>query len=64
MTTLVNTKECVKHVPHMESISVVAYSFDDAEEHTFCESCEQNINRFCFYDEDRGSVWTKWSVTK
>ena len=64
MTTLTNTIKCDKHVPHIESISLVVHSFDDAVEYTFCENCEQNIDRFSFYDDDRGIVWSKWSVTK
>jgi hypothetical protein len=63
MTTLTNTNIHI-HVPHIEAISRVVESFDDETQYTFCESCEQNISRFCFYDEDRGTVWTKWSLTK
>lgn len=64
MTTLTNTIQCVKHVPNRQAISIVAHSFEDADEFTFCESCEQNIERFSFYDEDRGTVYSKWSLTK
>jgi len=64
MTTLTNTIQCVKHVPNRQAISVVASSFYDADEFTFCEVCEQNIDRFSFYDEDRGMVYSNWSITK
>jgi predicted Fe-Mo cluster-binding NifX family protein len=55
---------CKTHVPNKAAISVVASSFNDAEYFTFCEVCEQNIDSFCFYDDDRGVVYSKWSVTK
>ena len=69
MTTLTitntTTNDCSKgHTPHKESISVVAHSFENADYFTFCEVCEQNIDSFCFYDDDRGIVYSKWSVTK
>ena len=60
MTTL-NTK-CKMHTP--QAISAVVRSFDEWEEFAFCSDCEQNIERFFFYDEDRGSVTTKWVVSK
>ena len=69
MTTLtINTNTidiCSKgHTPHKESISVVAHNFDSADYYTFCEVCENNIDMFSFYDDDRGMVYTKWSITK
>ena len=68
MTTLTinnNTTLCDKgHTPHKESISVVAHSFYEADYYTFCEVCENNIDCFSFYDEDRGIVYSKWSITK
>ncbi len=63
MTTLI-TKKCIQHDPMVEAISTIATSFDDCEQFTFCTICEQNIDRFSFYDDDRGVVYTKWSVTK
>ena len=60
MTTL-NTK-CKMHTP--QAISAVVRSFDEWEEFAFFSDCEQNIERFYFYDEDRGSVTTKWVVSK
>ncbi len=60
MTTL-NT-QCKMHTP--QAISAVVHSFDEWEEFAFCSDCEQNIERFFFYDEDRGSVHTKWVVSK
>jgi hypothetical protein len=65
MTTLVNKKLCVEgalHTPNKQAISVVAYSFAEADYFTFCEVCEQNISQFSFYDEDRGTVYTKWEI--
>ena len=64
MTTMTLTKECVTHTPNKAAISVVAQNFYDADEFTFCEVCEQNIDRFSFYDDDRGMVYSKWRVTK
>ena len=63
MTTLTINKECVKHIPHIPSISVIAYDGEHADKFTFCEECEQNIECFCFYDDDMGIVWTKWKVS-
>ena len=65
MSTLTKNKTlCLDdkfHTPHKESISVVAHSFYDADYYTFCEVCEQNINSFSFYDDDRGTVYSKWA---
>ena len=67
MTTLTintNTTLCDKgHTPHKESISVVAHNGEDADYYTFCEVCENNIDCFSFYDEDRGIVYSKWSIS-
>jgi predicted Fe-Mo cluster-binding NifX family protein len=64
MTTLVKNKSlCVEgalHTPNKAAISVVAFSFAEADYFTFCEVCEQNIESFSFYDEDRGTVYSKW----
>jgi hypothetical protein len=56
MTTLTNKHI---HTPHMESIS----EYCEAQ-YTFCESCEQNIDRFWIEDPDRLSWWSDWSITK
>jgi hypothetical protein len=67
MTTLVkNTNKtlCLDnklHIANRKAISVVAHNFYDADEYSFCETCEQNVSRFSFYDEDRGMVYSKWS---
>lgn len=58
MTTLTH-----KHNPFTPAISTTVHDYDTAEQYTFCQDCEQNIDRFCFYDDDRGIVWTKWTVT-
>jgi hypothetical protein len=60
MTTLEKTIECLKHTPNESAIS----SHQDAE-YTFCEVCEQNIDRFWVFDDfDRLPFVTKWAVTK
>ena len=40
------------------------HNADDADYYTFCEVCEQNIDRFSYYDDDCGVRYSKWSVTK
>ena len=62
MTTL--TIKCEKHIPFVPAISTIVHDFDSDSQFTFCETCEQNIERFSFYDDDRGSVTTKWKVSK
>lgn len=64
MTTLTINTVCTTHTPNKSAISVVAHNFEDADYYTFCEVCEQNIERFSFYDDDRGIVYSKWSLTK
>jgi hypothetical protein len=50
------------HTPHMESISYVS---SEEAEYTFCEDCEQNIDRFYIDgDDDRLGRWSQWRVTK
>ena len=67
MTTLTNniTTTCDKgHTPHLESVSLDNSNFVMIE-YTFCEVCEQNIDRFYIDDDyDRLPFWTKWSITK
>jgi hypothetical protein len=61
MTTLTNIHT---HTPRKEAISTV-YGFGVDVQYTFCEDCEQNIERNYFYDdEDRLPFFTNWSVTK
>jgi predicted Fe-Mo cluster-binding NifX family protein len=64
MNSNVIIEVCKTHTPNKAAISVVAHSFENAEYFTFCEVCEQNIDSFCFYDDDRGIVYSKWSVSK
>lgn len=64
MTTLTINEVCKTHTPNKSAISVIAHNFDSADYYTFCEVCENNIERFSFYDDDRGVVYTKWSVSK
>ena len=64
MTTLTNTKECVTHTPNKNAISTI-YGFGVDVQYTFCEECEQNIERDYFYDDyDVLPFFTKWSVSK
>lgn len=69
MTTITLTPNmidlCSKgHTPNKEAISCVAHNADDADYYTFCEVCEQNIERFSFYDDDCGVRYSKWKVSK
>jgi hypothetical protein len=63
MTTLTKTN-IHTHKPHLEAISSIVHDSEFVDQYTFCEDCEQNIDRFSFYDDDRGIVWSKWSITK
>ena len=69
MTTLtINTNTanlCSKgHTPHLESVSLDNSNFIMIE-YTFCEVCENNIDRFFIDDDyDRLPYWSKWSITK
>jgi len=57
MTTL-NTK-CDTHTPHISAISMVGDT-----EYTFCENCENNIERFWVFDDsDRLPFATNWKVS-
>jgi hypothetical protein len=59
MTTLEITK-CVKHTPNKNAISSV-----NDDQFTFCEVCEQNIERW--YDDsdpERLPMWRDWVVSK
>jgi len=61
MTTLTNTNTtlCDKgHTPHNEAISVV-YGFGVDVEYTFCEVCENNMERDYFYDDYDRSHYDK-----
>ena len=57
MTTLTKTKE---HNPMLSAISSVG-----DEQFTFCQDCEQNIERYYDYgDIELLPMWTYWYVTK
>ena len=63
MSTLTINKVHV-HTPHVEAISLVQGMCVDTQ-YTFCEECEQNIERdYIFDDYDRLPFWTKWVVSK
>jgi hypothetical protein len=51
---------CKLHTPFISAISDVADT-----QYTFCEVCENNIERY-YYDGDpeRLPEWTDWYVTK
>ena len=51
---------CKEHIPFMSAISDVSDT-----QYTFCEMCENNIERY-YYDGDpeRLPEWTDWYVSK
>jgi hypothetical protein len=57
MTTL--QKECAKHTPNKNAISIV-----NDERFTFCENCEENIYSHYIEDYDIMSYWSSWKVGK
>jgi hypothetical protein len=60
MTTLEKTTVCVEHNPYYSAISEVSDT-----QYTFCQDCEQNIDRFWLdYGMERLSMWSDWAVTK
>ena len=60
MTTITLTTQCVTHTPNKSAISEVG---DD--QFTFCEVCEQNIERwYNDTDPDCLPMWTRWKVSK
>lgn len=63
MTTLTINEVCKTHTPNKSAISVIAHNADDADYYTFCEVCEQNIERFSFYDDDCGVRYSNWKVS-
>jgi hypothetical protein len=51
---------CKSHVPNKSAISEVSDT-----QYTFCEMCENNIDRFWLeFGGDRLDMWSDWSVTK
>ena len=59
MTTLTINETCKKHVPNKSAISNV-----NDEQFTFCEVCEQNIERwYNDTDPERLPMWTDWKVS-
>jgi hypothetical protein len=58
MTTLEKTK-CKEHTPNVSACEDVRNS-----QFTFCEICENNIERFWIEDPDRLSWWSDWSISK
>jgi hypothetical protein len=59
MTTLQITV-CKEHTPHLSAIS----SHND-EQFTFCEVCENNIERwYNDTDPERLPMWTDWKVSQ
>ena len=59
MNTLEKTK-CKEHTPNVSAISDVNDS-----QFTFCENCENNIERFWLeFGGVRLDMWSDWSVSK
>jgi len=59
MTTLTIT-QCAKHTPNKSAISEV-----NDDQFTFCEVCEQNIERwYNDSDPERLPMWTDWKISK
>ena len=60
MTTLTINEVCKTHTPNKGAISSV-----NDDQFTFCEVCENNIERW--YDDtdpERLPMWSDWSITK
>ena len=62
MTTLTINQECVTHTPNKNAISTI-YGLCFDEQFTFCEVCENNIERWVDID-NLYSPWSKWSISK
>ena len=60
MNTLTINKVCKTHTPNKSAISNVGDN-----QFTFCEECENNIERY-YYDSDPEQFprWTDWYVSK
>ena len=60
MTTLTINEVCKTHTPNKS-----AKSFHNDTCYTFCEMCEQNIERwYNDTDPERLPMWTDWKVSK
>ena len=60
MTTLEKMTVCVEHNPMKSAIS----NHGD-EQFTFCQNCEQNIERwYNDTDPERLPMWTDWKVSQ
>jgi len=60
MNSNVIIQVCKSHVPNKSAISDV-----NDEQFTFCEVCEQNIERwYNDTDPERLPMWTSWKVSK
>ena len=60
MTTLTINTVCKEHTPNISAISNVG-----DEQFTFCEMCENNIERFWLeFDGDRLDMWSKWTISR
>jgi hypothetical protein len=60
MITLEKTTVCVEHNPMKSAISEIQDT-----QFTFCQDCEQNIERW--YDDtdpERLPMWSRWKVSK
>jgi hypothetical protein len=60
MNSNVIIQVCKSHVPNKSAISEVADT-----QFTFCEECENNIERwYNDTDPERLPMWTRWQVSK
>jgi hypothetical protein len=60
MITLETSTVCKEHNPYYSAISEVG-DF----QYTFCQDCEQNIDRYWLdFGMERLPMWSDWSVTK
>jgi hypothetical protein len=63
MTSLTINEVCKSHTPNLSAISTTGFYGDT--QYTFCEVCENNIDRFWLeFDGDRLDMWSDWKVTK
>ena len=58
-----NTLNKIKlHKPNVQAISTIG-DFYSGEVYTFCENCENNIEKNYWYDEDCGTRDTNWFIS-
>ena len=50
------------HKPNIQAISTIG-DFYSGDVYTFCENCENNIEKNYWYDEDCGTRDTNWFIS-